>query len=612
MSYVAEPYLYVTDQILTALTGGVGRESHRFFAGANSFSFEFGADVVITESVRVIGQASQSFFSFQEGRDFTIDDGDGLLRFKEDKKTKGQPDSKATWPDEGSEFFVSYYHSESGKAPLTDRNVGSLTRTMAESFARELAVLRKQLELVYKSGFVDTAEGVALDMIVALLGLSRKSREYAAGSVRFFRETSAPADIYIPDGTRVSTDVNPPVSFVTSIAKTLRRGQLSVELEVLAEVKGTVGVVAAKAITVINQPILGITGVTNDAPTVFGGAGESDVELRARAKKVVERAGKATPRAIINALTELEGLKENDIKVVEELHLRPGVVQVFVARNPNDQLLAKNVQEKILDSRAAGIRVEHNLQVALPQKPNDRLPIFEGRDDLEAVTFPPDQNFALPMTCDVLVFPDNPRLTGIEKTALTQAVRGAVVAYIAASAIGGTIVYNQLVADIMALPGVLDIILDIRAKVDPSGKGKKNLQVPDGRRAVIAPVDEERDITVHFIGEVNFDFQIKVTLKGAGTLTDAEKEIRQKLIEFFAGSPAAVESSTLMTNLGVSDFFDISQSADLKWTVEYDQAGLVVHEQGGDDASTSIAPGDRAILRELKVEAAPDARVDEI
>ncbi len=450
-------------------------------------------------------------------------------------------------------------------------------------------------------------------MVVALLGLSRKSREYAAGKVRFFRETSAPADIYIPDGTRVSTDVNPPVSFVTTAAKTLRRGQLSVEVDVLAEVKGTAGVVAAKTITVINQPILGITGVTNDAPTVFGGAGESDVELRARAKKVVERAGKATPRAIINALTELEGLKENDIKVVEELHLRPGVVQVFVARQPTTDL-ASGVQEKILDSRAAGIRVEHNLEVIIPQKPNDRLPIFEGRDDLEAVTFPPEENFALPMTCDVLVFPDNPRLTGTEKTALTQAVRGAVVAYIAASSIGGTIVYNQLVADIMALPGVLDISLDIRAKVDPSGKAKKNIQVPDGRRAVIAPDDpndEEQDITVHFTGEVNFDFQIKVTLKGAATLADAEKEIRQKLIEFFAGSPAVVESSTLMTKLGVSDFFQILPG-DLKWTVEYGLAGLVVHDQGGDGASTSITPGDKPILREVNVKAAPDATEDEI
>jgi uncharacterized phage protein gp47/JayE len=593
MSYVSEPYLYVTDQILTALTGGVGRESHRFFAGANSFSFEFGPDVVITESVRVIGQASQSFFSFQEGRDFTIN-GDGALRFKKDDEDESQPATGATWPDEGSEFFVSYYHSESGKAPLTDRNVGSLTRTLAESFARELSVLRKQLELVYKSGFVDTAEGVSLDMVVALLGLSRKSREYAAGSVRFFRETSAPADIYIPDGTRVSTDVNPPVSFVTTVAKTLRRGQLSIELEVLAEVKGTVGVVAAKTITVINQPILGITGVTNDASTVFGGAGESDVELRARAKKVVERAGRATPRAIMNALTELEGLKENDIKVVEELQLRPGVVQVFVARQPTPQL-ATAVQEKILDSRAAGIRVEHNLAVVLPPRLKDNLPAADNRDDLITLDVPAGENFALPMTCDVLIFPDNPRLTGVEKTTLTQAVQDAIGAYIAVSAIGGTIVYNQLVADLMALPGILDVILDVRVQGDISGKGKRNIQVPDGRRAMLD--DGEKDITVHFIGEVNFDFQIDLTLKGK--ITDAAKEIRQRLIGFFAGSPSVVSSEALSGLLRVSDFYEPLEAGAFEWTVEYGQAGLVVHEQGGRNASTKIASGDRPVLRNL-------------
>ena len=597
MSYVAEPYLYVTDQILTALTGGVGRESHRFFAGANSFSFEFAADQIITESVRVIGQVSQSFFSFQAGRDFTVN-GEGLLSFKEDEKSKGQADSKATWPDEGSEFFVSYYHSESGKALLTDRNIGSLTRTLAESFARELAVLRKQLELVYKSGFIDTAEGPALDMVVALLDLSRKSREYAAGRVRFFRDSPAPADIYIPEGTRVSTDVNPPASFVTTIAKTLRRGQLAVEIDVLAEAKGPSGAVAAKTITVINQPILGISGVTNDAPTVFGGAGESDAELRGRAKKVAQRAGKATPAAMVNALTEVEGLKENDIKVVEELQLRPGVVQVFIARKsdgPGAAQLAKEVQEKIMDSRAAGIRVEHNLEVALPHKPNDRLPTFEGRDDLEAAPLPPAQDFRLKMVCDVLVFPDNPRLTGAEKTTLTEAVRGAIFAYLAGSAIGGTIVYNQLVADVMALPGVLDIMLDIRAKEDTSGKGKRNIQVPDGRRAVLD--DEQKDVRVHFIGEVNFDVEVKLTLKPGSTLVDADKEVRQKLIDFFTGNPAEVSKTALMSKLAPSELYEPA-SADLTLTVEYDQAGLLIHQTGD---ATNIAPGDRAILREVKV-----------
>ena len=61
MSYVAEPYQFVTDQVLTALTGGVARETHRFFAGANAFSFEKGADAVIPESVRAIGQANGNY-----------------------------------------------------------------------------------------------------------------------------------------------------------------------------------------------------------------------------------------------------------------------------------------------------------------------------------------------------------------------------------------------------------------------------------------------------------------------------------------------------------------------------------------------------------------------
>ena len=33
MSYVAEPYFEVAEQLLTGLTGGVARETHRFFAG---------------------------------------------------------------------------------------------------------------------------------------------------------------------------------------------------------------------------------------------------------------------------------------------------------------------------------------------------------------------------------------------------------------------------------------------------------------------------------------------------------------------------------------------------------------------------------------------------
>ena len=54
MTYVAEPYLYVADQILTGLTGGVARETHRFFAGANAFSFEVGADRKLADYRQIV------------------------------------------------------------------------------------------------------------------------------------------------------------------------------------------------------------------------------------------------------------------------------------------------------------------------------------------------------------------------------------------------------------------------------------------------------------------------------------------------------------------------------------------------------------------------------
>jgi len=84
-------------------------------------------------------------------------------------------------------FFVNYdLAAQTGAAPLlSDRNPGSVTRLLAESFAREFAVLSRQLEAVYRAGFLDTATGRDLDQLVAILGLNRRDRTYATGTVVF-------------------------------------------------------------------------------------------------------------------------------------------------------------------------------------------------------------------------------------------------------------------------------------------------------------------------------------------------------------------------------------------------------------------------------------------
>ncbi len=495
MSYVAEPYPDVADQVLTALTGGVARETHRFYATANAFSTE-AADVQ-PESIRVIGQSGAAFFAFASGRDYTFGR-DGLLRFLASDDDATKPAAGATWPDEGTEFYVGYYTVSSDDAPLTDRNVGSLTRTLGEAFARELAVLRKQLELVYRSGFIDTAEGFALDMVVALLGVTRKPRDYAVGSVRFFRDSPAPGRHLHPEPARASRRRSAlpvqgggkprPVSFVTTSDRTLARGQLSVEAPVRAEEQGARGVVDAGAVGVLDQTVLGISGVANDAPTVFGAAGESDDELRRRAKTVAERAGRATPRALTNALAGRR-------RAARERHqggraadaAGPGVVEVFVAADPTEAL-AVAVEQSLLDTRAAGIRVEHNLAAFLPALTLAPAAAGELREaDVIVSDDTTGDDFRFPLTATVIVYPEDPRVQGAAKDAIQAAVLDAVASYVEASAIGDTLVYNRISADIMAVPGVYDAVLDIG--------GKRNIVVPEGRRAVIDRGDRHhRDV----------------------------------------------------------------------------------------------------------------------
>lgn len=603
MTYVAEPYAHIADQLLTALTGGAAREAHRFLPAANAFSFELDPSKVRFETVAVIGEARQEFYAFQPGRDYRID-ADNRIVFLSDEADPLMPAAGATWPDENSEFFVSYYHADSDRGPLTDRNVGSLTRTLAESFARELTVLRKQIDLVNKSAFVDTAEGPALDMVVALLGLSRKTRQYASGTVRFFRDTPAPADVFVPAGTSVSTAVNPPAAFTTTVDKTLRRGQLAVEADVRAEVKGAAGVVDTGAITVINRPILGITGVVNESPTLVGGSDETDSELRARSKTVLEHAGKATVGAVVNALSQAAGLKENEVKVAEELALRPGVVKVFVARDPTREL-ATAVQAAILASRPAGVRFEHNLEVALLPSPEATLGDEEGREDGVAEA-PSGDDFRQPVCCDVYVHPENPRIAGPDRSSLEDQVRTAVTTYVDGAPIGGVLVYNRLVAEVMSAPGTLDVVLNIAFK-DPAASactGMRNMQLAPGQKATIDPAD----LSVRFAGApVNFDFQIAVTPKADADLDDIRVEIRDKLVDYFAANPTTITAAGpegLLAKLGASDLYEL-EPEDLNWTAEYEQAGMTIRQEGGVAAETSISASDQAALRDIAVEAKP-------
>jgi len=90
-------------------------------------------------------------------------------------------------PDEETNFAVDYaFTKESG---ISDVNPGSVVRTMVEAISREIEYLYAQMDHAYLSGFLDTATGEALDLVVSLLGVKRKPPQPSSGSVTFGRDT---------------------------------------------------------------------------------------------------------------------------------------------------------------------------------------------------------------------------------------------------------------------------------------------------------------------------------------------------------------------------------------------------------------------------------------
>lgn len=602
MSYAAESYPYIAKQVLISLTGGAARETHKFLAALNAtgFSTERPPDDVVPDTLIVAGISDGTFRIFEDGRDYQVSP-DGKIRFFPDATDPLSPDADSAWPDEGSEFFVSYDHDKSGDALLTDRNPGSLTRTLAESFGRELAVLRKQMEIIYRSAYLDTAEGGALDRVVALIGVKRKSREHAVGTIRFFRDSTAPADIFIPEATRIATATNPAAIFETTAPRTLRRGQLSVEVDIRAVEKGPKGVVAAGDISIMNQTLLGVDGVTNEGPTRFGSDDEDDAELRARTRKVLERVGRATPRALHLALAELPGLRDNDVKIVEELVDRPGVVKIFVAGS-EDADRARQVHEAILNTRPAGVRVEHNFQMILAglaggSEGGGAVATGDGRDDeFEPVEIPGGETFLVPIEVHVLLYPENPRLAGAEKSRIRLLAEQAMTGLFDNLPVGGPVVYNKLITALMELAGIADANVTLFPPAAPAAGYRRNLILPDGQRASLT-ADK---LVIHFAGEVLFDFSLKITLISPHTLEEAQKDIQGKLTEYFAGAPTEVTTATLLDKIGAGTNHSLL-AEDLTWTAEHDAAGLVLADAGGPAATTAIPEGDRGLLRKLTI-----------
>jgi phage-related baseplate assembly protein len=584
VTYAAEPYAQFVDDLLSALTGGQIREQFRFLPELQPFKLA-ASGAVLPATVRVYGQVDAAFFRFRAPTDFSLGPDNTLVW---NATTAGLPAKDAVWPDAASTFFASYETTDAVRT-LTDRNPGSVTRLLAESFAREYAVLSRQLEAVYQAGFIETAGGRDLDQLAALVGVQRRRRLSAGGSVVFSRSTPAPADVTINAGTRLSTAEPPAMQFETTEDRSLQRGNLSVEVPVQAVEPGAAGVVGAGAIRVVNRPILGIESVANAQPTRFAGSDETDDALRARARRAHEGAGRATTGALLSALTTLPGLREKDVRIGEDYLAHPGVVKLTVALpemgSAAERTSAIEQAVALIEAaRPVGVRIEHNIDAPLPAgaaTPGPGVTAEGGDEPVTVGVAAAADGLFLAVDANIELTPATLALTPEARAELERKGRETTDAFIDEAGIGEALVYNRLVAQLMQLEGVLDVAVELFPQNAPGGPRRRNV-VPDNPQ--VRPVTGVIDVQIGG-SLIMLDLTVDFSLKGAGTLGDpatarevARSEAAARLKDGVAALATGATLNVALLKGMVPDTATYSLT-DLHYHAEYVDAGVRIHQQ---------------------------------
>jgi hypothetical protein len=597
MTFIAQPYEQFVDDLLTALTGGLIREEHRFMGSDEPYSLS--SPGALVSSIKVFGQRQEAFFQFAGGLDYGYEAAEQGIRWL----------LEGRHPDDHSYFYVNYYVQE-GRRHLTDRNPGSVTTTLAEAFARELAVLHKQMEMIYQSAFVDTATSRSLDHVAALLGLTRKDARFAIGEVLCKRSTPASGDITIPAGTLVSTHEGQ--NFETTDKRTLRKGQLSIAAPIQAQVEGPAGRVEAEMIQNINRPIFGIESAINEKATYFATEKETDEAFRRRLKGSLERAGKSTLNAIKYGLVEsIPGLNEGNVQVEEKANV-PGLVEVKFGLTVQPEAdWVSRMEEVIFQSRPAGIRVVHNLPTRSP------TPALQAAAPVAATGARPRSQIAsldekvlaqmpegvVRLRADVSLNLVEVNLSAVQKEQIEDQVRHQILDYIEALPMGADIIYNKLLGRIVQVDQVADAMLSLDALTAGTPAYTGNLAT-HGRKAAITLTD----ISVGLMEEtVHVRLYVKLEPKAGSSpaaskvppslQTAIENAVNQKLAEATGSLTKEALVAAIKAVVDQEQSWQMAASGAIILSAEYEESGGVLNNT----EIVNLASNQLARLKSLEV-----------
>ncbi|TDE92437.1 hypothetical protein EXU48_12770 [Occultella glacieicola] len=271
----------------------------------------------------------------------------------------GEPDAivfreNGRKPAPGTTLTVNYYPAQIARpVPLTDLNVGSVVRTLLETVGREVAQTEQYLDLIYRSAFIETAEGGSLDRVVALIGMQRLPAGFPLVSVQFSRNAATGGRVTLPAGTVVTDAAANRYATVTDLS--LEPGEASRSV-LAAGLTPDTALVGPAALDRFETIVAGVTTVTNPGEAYRQAAAESDTDLRRRSRGALHGAVRGTIDALRFGVLAVQGVRS--VEITEFPNGRAGEVRIDVAyESPDDTVTPGAVARRIEELRPAGIRI---------------------------------------------------------------------------------------------------------------------------------------------------------------------------------------------------------------------------------------------------------------
>lgn len=340
MSFRRKTYPEVTESLLNRLLGGVSGEVHPYPppAPAREPFLHPLERAPVAQLTAVWGARNGASYRFERDADYKLSADGAKLEWK----------PGGARPDEGTAFEV-HYLPKQREGGVNDLYPGSVVRTLLEAVALETAGLYAQMQVVYDSGFIDTASGGALDHVVGLLGISRVRAGLNSAELRFTRAKNTRGEITIPAGTRAATP-DGAIEYATLADLTLADGQPTAKVPARDTVASNDGL-PADSLTLLTKPIVGIEAVTNPAASTRLDRDETDEELRTRARRFLVGSERGTLGAI-EAAVAAEGVR------AELSEPAPGQVLVQLQGSALDPDRRARLARAVDQVRPAGIRVD--------------------------------------------------------------------------------------------------------------------------------------------------------------------------------------------------------------------------------------------------------------